>query len=99
MKDTKKIIDAKLRELAKIRNLRLETSAQDPAVPTEPIPFSHNRIVFGAPGTGKSYSLEESRKKYFSAKNYRRVTFYPQYSYAQFVGSYKPVSTGEGAIR
>ena len=29
-------------------------------------PFSHNRIVFGAPGTGKSFTLEEDRKKCFA---------------------------------
>lgn len=49
-----------------------------------------NLIVFGAPGTGKSFKLEEDRKNHFP-KNYERVTFYPTYSYAQFVGTYKPV--------
>lgn len=51
---------------------------------------SRNLIVFGAPGTGKSFELEENRKNQFP-KNYERVTFYPTYSYAQFVGTYKPV--------
>jgi 5-methylcytosine-specific restriction enzyme B len=49
----------------------------------------HNRIVFGAPGTGKSFKLEEEREEYF-ANNYERVTFHPNYSYGQFVGTYKP---------
>ena len=62
-----------------------------------------NLIVFGAPGTGKSRYLKDmlDKKKsdviegdgsddsYFS--EWSRVTFYPTYSYAQFVGSYKPV--------
>lgn len=48
-----------------------------------------NRIYFGAPGTGKSYQLNEDVKKYFG-KNFERVIFYPTYSYQQFVGSYKP---------
>ena len=52
---------------------------------------SFNRIVFGAPGTGKSYRLNEEAKKSFSEANCERVTFYATYSYAQFVGSYKPV--------
>lgn len=55
------------------------------------INFSHNRIVFGAPGTGKSYRLEEDRKIF--GNNYERVTFHPNYSYSQFVGTYKPVPT------
>lgn len=54
-----------------------------------PEEFSHNRIIFGAPGTGKSYLLEMNRK-YFG-ENYERVTFHPNYTYAQFVGTYKPV--------
>lgn len=48
----------------------------------------HNRILFGAPGTGKSYLLNEDRLKF--GNNYERVTFHPTYSYAQFVGTYKP---------
>lgn len=55
-------------------------------------PFAHNRIFFGAPGTGKSYLLEEQRKEYFANPEcYERVTFHPDYSYANFVGTYKPV--------
>lgn len=48
-----------------------------------------NRIIFGAPGTGKSFKLEEDSKKF--GKNVERVTFHPNYSYSQFVGTYKPV--------
>ena len=49
-----------------------------------------NLIVFGASGTGKSHKLESDCVKFFG-ENYERVTFYPTYSYAQFVGAYKPV--------
>ena len=48
-----------------------------------------NRIVFGAPGTGKSCRLEKDRRAF--GENYERVTFHPNYSYSQFVGTYKPV--------
>lgn len=51
--------------------------------------FPLNRIVFGAPGTGKSYKLNED-KNYFPSGNFERVTFHSHYSYAQFVGTYKP---------
>lgn len=54
-----------------------------------------NRIVFGAPGTGKSARIDKDIEEYKlkkSIKAYKRVTIHPNYTYAQFVGSYKPVS-------
>lgn len=52
-----------------------------------------NLIVFGAPGTGKSYKLNRMKEKLIGKNNvdqYERVTFHPEYSYASFVGVYKP---------
>lgn len=56
--------------------------------------YSRNRILFGAPGTGKSYTLNQDRVSLIGEDNdadYERVTFHPDYSYANFVGTYKPV--------
>lgn len=50
----------------------------------------HNWIYFGAPGTGKSYELQRTAEKLFSEDHIRRVTFYPDYTYSQFVGCFKP---------
>lgn len=152
---------------------------------TDKLPFPHNRIIFGAPGTGKSHCLNDDAEKYFeygpdikeqliaeiknrpqdkdkepwfnhigikyasyiykrcneetegnlqlqwgvaqnelwkmktaaratidynhsvfntsmeSVNKYERVTFHPNYSYAQFVGTYKPVqdSADENQIK
>lgn len=52
--------------------------------------YDKNRLIYGAPGTGKSNLLEKDRQVF--GENYERVTFYEDYSYSQFVGSYKPVS-------
>ena len=60
---------------------------------------SYNRIVFGAPGTGKSFQLKDESTKDSPFANIERVTFHPEYSYGQFVGSYKPVSDDDGRIR
>lgn len=49
----------------------------------------HQRIFFGAPGTGKSYELNKEAKEYFG-NDYERVTFHPNYMYGNFVGAYKP---------
>ena len=55
--------------------------------------YERNRIVFGAPGTGKSFGLKNDCHKLMmdTAGTYERVTFHPDYSYSQFVGTYKPV--------
>ncbi len=56
--------------------------------------FCRNKIYFGAPGTGKSWQVNEDRKELlsgFSDEHYERVTFHPDYSYANFVGTYRPV--------
>ena len=60
-----------------------------------------NRIYFGAPGTGKSYSIQQfirqngvanySDKVDFS--NVFRVTLHPEFSYTDFVGQVMPVVT------
>ena len=55
--------------------------------------YERNRIVFGAPGTGKSFGLKNDCHKLMmdTVGTYERVTFHPDYSYSRFVGTYKPV--------
>ena len=53
--------------------------------------FSHNRIIFGAPGTGKSYRINKEKDELIAnGGEFERVTFHPDYYYANFVGTYKP---------
>lgn len=73
-------------------------SDEDKYIPINPCTeykstYSRNRIFFGAPGTGKSYTVNQDRMKLLGEENetdYERVTFHPDYSYANFVGTYKP---------
>lgn len=60
--------------------------------------YERNRIVFGAPGTGKSHKLKEDCEEMMnnSDGSFERVTFHPEYSYSQFVGTYKPVMGDDG---
>ena len=65
--------------------------------------YPRNRILFGAPGTGKSYTLNHEKDLLLAdGGEYERATFHPDYSYANFVGTYKPVpckdSDGKDAI-
>ena len=63
-------------------------------------PFSRNRILFGAPGTGKIFTINSDRVELLGEGNeedYERVTFHPDYSYANFVGTYKPVMVDDSA--
>lgn len=61
----------------------------------------HNRILFGAPGTGKSFKLKQDVEAFYGEDKTleeactERVTFHPEYSYFDFVGSYKPVMTAK----
>ena len=57
-------------------------------------PLSRNQIIFGALGTSKSFLLDTEMKSLLGKdqkENFERVTFYPDYAYANFVGTYKPV--------
>lgn len=60
--------------------------------------YERNRIVFGAPGTGKSFGLKDDCEKLMedTTGTYERVTFHPDYTYSQFVGTYKPVMDEDG---
>ena len=59
--------------------------------------MDRNLIRFGAPGTGKSYEINKFFKESgWSSKE--RVTFHPDYSYANFVGSYKPYMEGKSIV-
>ncbi|MFC5773226.1 AAA family ATPase [Ectobacillus antri] len=48
-----------------------------------------NKIIYGAPGVGKSYRLGTANM---------RVTFHPEYTYFDFVGGLKPSKNDSGEI-
>lgn len=59
-------------------------------------------ILFGAPGTGKSFKIDDPENGYglkdIDEEFKFRTTFHPDYDYAQFVGAYKPVKTTKKQI-
>lgn len=48
--------------------------------------YPRNRIIYGAPGTGKSNKLKTESTGFEET----RVMFHPDYTYSQFVGGYRP---------
>ncbi len=56
-----------------------------------PLISSFNIIYYGAPGTGKSYKVDQIIKD-LDKQFYERVTFHPEYDNASFIGGYKPIS-------
>ncbi len=68
------------------------TDMTDVAANSVPADLPRNRILYGAPGTGKSHKIDAEVGEYFGAGSlYERVTFYPDYTYGQMVGAYRPV--------
>ena len=67
----------------KITNLKVDKTA----IP----PFPRQQIFYGAPGTGKSHTIncEVVEKE----RPHIRTTFHPDSDYSTFVGAYKPTST------
>lgn len=91
-----------------LQELAEEWSQSVPKTPQkESTKTSRNLIYFGAPGTGKSYLLNEKAKDFESEQSgtevtecglteyVERVTFHTEYTYFDFVGSYKPMMEGQ----
>lgn len=58
------------------------------------IALPQNKIIYGAPGTGKSFELRAQSRKYLKLEeaNLLSITFYSSFSYHNFIGTYKPIS-------
>ena len=52
------------------------------------IEYSFQQIFYGAPGTGKSHTINEKTKD----EDVIRTTFHPDTDYSTFVGAYKPTT-------
>ena len=62
------------------------TPSPEPSPSVVAVNMTKQKIFFGAPGTGKSFKVNEAVQN----QQVFRTTFHPDYDYAQFVGAYKP---------
>ena len=60
---------------------------------------SYNTIYYGIPGSGKSYYIKNELLKELKIEEYERIIFYPEYTYSDFVGTYKITSDKENPIK
>ncbi|PIQ51956.1 MAG: hypothetical protein COW02_12065 [Comamonadaceae bacterium CG12_big_fil_rev_8_21_14_0_65_59_15] len=70
------------------------------AVATNAMPLfrkADNLILFGPPGTGKTYEMQARMKVAFdSGEDFTFVAFHPSYSYEDFIGGLRPVAAKDG---
>lgn len=86
---------SRIRVSSQLANVKLdnpERNTMENRATAEPLDEPRNLIYFGAPGTGKSHELGEHADRYFDDDHRCRVTFYPDYTYSQFVGCFKPMT-------
>ena len=63
-----------------------KNSLEEDSHPSKPVIGSLQMIYYGAPGTGKSFYIDDKTDD----ANSVRTTFHPDSDYASFVGAYKP---------
>ena len=63
-----------------------KTNSLAPAIESDNHPLQ--QIIYGAPGTGKSFTIKEQTE----GEDVIRTTFHPDSDYSTFVGCYKPTS-------
>ena len=77
--DTKEVIKAEIaNQLDNIKNMLINDSNVCSNVDAIKIDKSYNRIVFGAPGTGKSYKINSDIEKYNLKGSFKRVNISSQ---------------------
>lgn len=63
------------------------------------------KIIFGSPGTGKSYEIAKIAEKQLNIKrdghilsNTIKIVFHPEYTYSDFMGKLLPISNGNSVV-
>ena len=88
-----------LKESSLINNLSKINDTKSEKIEEEDLPLEEfnkleewsgkNIIYYGIPGSGKSYYINHYVLKNIDENHYERIVFYPEYTYTDFVGTYK----------
>jgi len=87
---TNSLLKQEAGELAKNPQYRSSIGTKAPENLEEGVTGGKNLIIYGAPGTGKSYYIENHSG--VKDENITRIIFHPEFTYHDFVGTYKPVT-------
>lgn len=60
--------------------------------------LADNLVLFGPPGTGKTYEMQARMKAAFDrGEDFAFVAFHPSYAYEDFIGGLRPVAVKDGS--
>lgn len=60
--------------------------------------IADNLILFGPPGTGKTYEMQARMREAFDkGEDFAFVAFHPSYAYEDFIGGLRPVASKDGS--
>ncbi|PKO40616.1 MAG: hypothetical protein CVU30_15875 [Betaproteobacteria bacterium HGW-Betaproteobacteria-3] len=77
-------------------NPEYDVEAATNAKPT--LRLADNLILFGPPGTGKTFEMQARMKEAFdNGEDFAFVAFHPSYAYEDFIGGLRPVAAQDGA--
>ena len=101
--NTNNNVNIKQQIINEYQNNKDKYDEEEKTISENPTKYPYNRILYGAPRTGKSYQITEDIKEFIpnysdiDNNNNRvfRTTLHPEYSYYDFVGSIKPKTDGD----
>ncbi|WP_370398780.1 AAA family ATPase [Weissella sagaensis] len=79
-------------------NFRKGVSLRKFDINRSPIKTGKNLLIYGAPGTGKSYYVKSKLVPNFDGM-IERITFFNDFDYTDFVGGLKPQQDSEGRVK
>ena len=102
--EQKQHLQKNVQDIVNLMNLDIDTSDKPPKNLSEAsiewyghetlrITGGKNVILYGVPGSGKSYTIKTEYCK--DTKYMERVVFHPDYTYSDFVGQILPLSEGD----